>query len=369
MGKRRRGEGCIYRPKGTANWWIKYHLNGKPYAETSGSPDRRAAEKLLKGKLARRTLGQLIPGTDRITFEDMTTDVTNDYKVNGKKSFNRMVDSLDHLKSYFVGYKAQAITTDRIKAYSRERQENGAANGTINRELSALKRMFNLAIQAGRIYQKPYIPMLKEDNVRSGFFELGEFLAARDAMADYLKPVVTFAYYTGWRKSEILKLRWNQVDLEAQIVRLEPGTTKSGKGRIIALEGELLELIQAQWEKRKVAEIPGESTALLCPFVFHRNGKPIKDLRKAWIRACAVAGVSGRIFHDLRRTAIRNMVRAGIPERVVMAISGHKTRSVFDRYNIVNEEDLKEAARKTTEHAEKQRTTAVVTPLKKGSNS
>jgi len=334
--RRKRGEGCIHKPPDTVIWHYSYSHNGKRYGGTSGSPDRRVAEKLLKGKLARRTLGQLIPGTDRITFEDMATDVTNDYKVNGKKSFNRMVDSLDHLKSYFGGYKAQAITTDRIKAYSLERQENGAANGTINRELSALKRMFNLAIQAGRIYQKPYIPMLKEDNVRSGFFELGEFLAARDAMADYLKPVVTFAYYTGWRKNEILKLRWNQVDLEAQIVRLEPGTTKSGKGRIIALEGELLELIQAQWEKRKVAEIPGESTALLCPFVFHRNGKPIRDLRKAWNRACAVAGVSGRIFHDLRRTAIRNMVRAGNHERVVMAISGHKTRSVFDRYNIVN---------------------------------
>lgn len=148
----KRGEGHIYQQKGSVNWYIKYHINGKPYTEASGSPDRRVAEKLLKDRIAKKTLGQLIPGTDRVTFENMATDVTNDYKVNGKKSFNRMVDSLDHLKSYFGGYKAQAITTDRIKAYSLERQENGAANGTINRELSALKRMFNLAIQAGRIY-------------------------------------------------------------------------------------------------------------------------------------------------------------------------------------------------------------------------
>jgi len=109
--RRKRGEGCIHKPPDTVIWHYSYSHNGKRYGGTSGSPDRRVAEKLLKGMLARRTLGQLIPGTDRITFEDMATDVTNDYKVNGKKSFNRMVDSLDHLKSYFGGYKAQAITT------------------------------------------------------------------------------------------------------------------------------------------------------------------------------------------------------------------------------------------------------------------
>lgn len=161
------------------------------------------------------------------------------------------------------------------------RQQEKAANATINRELAALKRMLNLGLQAEKIYRKPYIPMLQENNVRKGFFEHGEFLTLRDDLPEELRPVVTFAYYTGWRKREILSLKWNQVDLAAKAVRLDPGTTKNREGRTIALDGELLEVIQGQWERRKVAEIPGQSPTLLCPYVFHREGKVIRDFRGA----------------------------------------------------------------------------------------
>ena len=185
--------------------------------------------------------------------------------------------------------------------------------------------MFNLGIQAEKIFHKPYIAMLKENNVRKGFFEHGEFIAFRDALPDYLKPVATFDYFTGWRKKEILSLTWNQVDLSAKTVRLEVGETKSDKGRIIVLDGELLERIEAQWERRKVAEIPGQSPTLLCPYVFHKNGKPIGDIRDAWNKARKTTGLKEKIPHNFRRTAVRTMVRAGVPERVAMAISGHKT--------------------------------------------
>ena len=124
---------------------------------------------------------------------------------------------------------------------------------TVNRELAALKRMFNLGLQAGKIQRKPYIPTLKENNARQGFFEHGEFVAFRNALPAYFKPVVTFAYYTGWRKPEILSLRWNQVDLNVRTVRLDAGTTRNDKGRLVILDGELLEAIQGQWERRKVA--------------------------------------------------------------------------------------------------------------------
>jgi integrase len=359
----KRGEGCIYQVKNSANWYIKYYLNGKYYVEASASSDRKVAEKILKDRLAKKTLGRLVPGAARVTFEDMEQYILDDYKTNGKRSLDRVKISLENLREYFAGCRAEALTTDKINVYKRERQAEGAANASINRDLSALKRMFNLAIQAGRLSHRPYIPMLKEKNVRTGFFEANEFLTLREGLPNYLQPMVTFAYYTGWRKGEVLDLRWSQVDLHEKIIRLSPEQTKTGNGRVIAIDGELLGVLQAQWEARKIAEVPGHSPAFICPYVFHHHGRPIRDFRSAWENALKQAGLVGKIFHDLRRTAVRDMVRAGVHERVAMTISGHKTRSVFDRYDIVDEEDLKEAARKTSERILVQRENAKVVPI------
>lgn len=158
--------------------------------------------------------------------------------------------------------------TDLIKQYIAQRQHEKAANATINWEMAALKRMFNLGLQAEKIHRKPYIPTLTENNVRKVFFEYAEFVSLRNAIAEDLKPLLTFAYYVGWRTGEIIRLQWNQVDLECRTVRLEPSMTKNKEGRVIVLDGELLQVIEAQWEKREVAEVPGQGTALICSHVF-----------------------------------------------------------------------------------------------------
>lgn len=201
--------------------------------------------------------------------------------------------------------------------------------------------MLNLGKQQTKVDRVPYIPMLKEDNIRKGFFEHGDFIAFRDALPDYLKGFVTFAYKTGWRKSEICNLTWSRVDRHKGIVRLEVGEIKNDQARTIYLDTELKEVIGSQWQNRK------ESGALT-PYVFpkHKGTGQIRDFRHAWDKACKETGIGKRYFHYFRRTACRNMVRSGIPERVAMMVSGHKTRSVFERYNIVSQDDLKLAAKR-----------------------
>jgi integrase len=221
----------------------------------------------------------------------------------------------------------------------------------------------NLALQAEKITSKPYIPMLQENNVRTGFFEHGEYLAVRKALPPFLQPVATFGYATGWRIAEILTLQWRQVNLDAAEVRLDPGTTKSGDGRVIYLDGELLDTMREQ--RTSVLNLQREWGEII-PWVFINpaTGDRIRNFRKSWDQACKAAGLTGRLFHDFRRTAVRNMVRSGVPEVVAMRISGHKTRSIFDRYNIVSEQDLREAARRISTVSTKDRDkTGTIAPL------
>lgn len=329
--------GCVYR-RGK-RYWIKYSRNGKSYSESSRSENKGVAERLLKLREGEIAQGRT-PGItyDRVSIDELAEDYIQDFKINGKKSLYRAERSVKLLKQEMGGLRATEIDTTLVRRYIQRRKSEKAANGTINRELAALKRIYQLAKMCtpAKVAEVPYIPMLKEDNVRTGFFEHKEFEAMMKFLPEYLKPIVRFAYISGCRKGEILSLIWSQVDIKQGIVRLNPGMTKSGEGRTIYLEPELVQMFRAQYKKRTFG----------CKHVFHVNGKPIGDFRKAWGAACKKAGIPGMLFHDLRRTAVRNMVRAGIPERVAMEISGHKTRAVFDRYNIVSGDDLCEAARK-----------------------
>lgn len=347
--------GMLYQRGKKGIWWIKFYRAGKPYRRTSRSTRKGDARRLLAQMEGKIAVGEFNPvRADKVFFEDLAKDFLNDYRANGRRTLRQAGYKVKILAGFFGGKRAQEIMTADIQKYTVQRQEAGAANATINRELAALKHMFILGIKGERIHRRPHIPMLQEDNVRTGFFGEVEFLALQEAMPAYLRPAIAFAYMTGWRRGEVFGLQWGQVDLQAGTVRLEPGVAKNREGRTVVLTEGLRKILGEQWQKaravahqeRKVNPTPREIAAAV-PWVFHhRGGQRISDFRKAWEAACEQAKVPGRLFHDLRRTAVRNMVRAGIPERVAMMISGHKTRSVFDRYNIVAEGDLREAARK-----------------------
>ncbi len=337
--------GCIYRRGNT--YWVKYYRNGKAYAESSHSNKQEVAKHLLKLREGEISTGKM-PGIvfDKITFDEIMDDYLTDYRVNRKRTLEKAKRCTRYLKEYFGGMRAPEITSTLIKKYIENRLVQGKSNATINRELAALKRAFNLAARCTppKVAQVPYIPMLKENNVRKGFIEYEAYLALMKELPVHLRTVLTFGYFTGWRKGEIINLKWSQVDLREGTVRLEPGETKNTEGRTLYMEPELLEMVKKLYKKRRMD----------CLYVFHHKGKQLVDFRKAWETACTTIGMPDLLFHDLRRSSIRNMVRAGIPERVVMEISGHKTRSVFDRYNIVSQDDLKEAARKRQEFRERQ---------------
>jgi integrase len=213
--------------------WIKYYRNGVPMRESSESDKETVARNLLRQREGDIVRGIAVtPRTNRVTFDELAKDVVNDYRVNAKRSVKDVERHFEmHLAPYFRGWRAVNITTADVRNYVAARQAEGASNGTANRELSALKRAFSLGIEAGKLTGKPKIPMLRENNVRTGFFEREQFEKVEATLAAPLRAPVHFAYITGWRMhSEVLPLQWRQVDFTAGTVRLDAGTTRRHPG-------------------------------------------------------------------------------------------------------------------------------------------
>jgi len=333
--------------KEVATWSLRYYADGKQRTESAHTTDRRKAEKLLRERTGAVASGKWEePESAKTKFEQIADALLNDYKSNKRRSLDRLMYSLAHLRSAFQGQRVKAINSARLTQYKADRQAEGAANGSINRELAALKRAFVLARKAKlvRVGDIPEIEMLQEPAGRKGFFERDQFEAVRRHLPDHLYALVTVGYITGWRiKSELLTRTWAHVDFHGGWLRLEPGETKNDEGRQFPLIPELREALLLQKEYTEACQ---KEQGRIIPDVFHRQGRPIRHFRRAWRTACKQAGCPGRIPHDFRRTAVRNLERSGVSRSAGMAMVGHRTASIYKRYSIVDESDLMAAGAK-----------------------
>jgi integrase len=366
--KTMRGLGRVYLPtyrdkktgerKTSGVYWIQWSVGGKTYRDSAETTRHGEAVNKLKNKLAEIGRGRVVgPEQKRVTLGHIAEEYLRDYQVRGFRSLDTAKGRVVHLKDFFgEDTKALAITTDSIRAYQLHRKQENAEAATVNRETSALARMYALAIKAGKLSWRPPFPdRLEENSPRQGFFEVSEYRTIREHLPAAYQDVLDFGFVSGWRRSEITGLTWAEVDLPGGVIRLSPERSKSKEGRLLPFSPLVREVLGRRLAARQ----------LDTPLVFHqRRGQPIGDWRKAWWRACRAAGLSNKLFHDLRRTVARNLIRSGTPEGVAMRLTGHKTRSVFERYNIVSEEDLRRASSRLAEYVNAQSVTPTVVPLR-----
>jgi integrase len=332
-------------------WWCKYYVNGRPVRESTGSEKEGEAKRFLDGRKGRAATGQpILPRADRVRYDDVAADLRQHYEATGARDLAEYDRRVAHLTRAFAGRRIAGIGQVDADAYVLRRQEQGVVGSTIRRELGTLTKMLRLAYRNGKLLRLPLLDKPKEGPPREGFFEREQYEAVRRRLAVDLQVAVTIAYTYGWRmQSEVLMVERRQLDLEAGTLRLDPGQTKNDEGRVVYLTPELKALLTAQVARVEVLQ---RRLGRIVPFLFPRLGKGTRagqrrgDFRKAWATACKAAGVPGMHRHDFRRTAVRNMVNLGVPERVAMKVTGHKTRSVFDRYHIVSPADLQEATRR-----------------------
>jgi integrase len=317
-------------------WWIRYMVPGEKAErfESSKSPAKSDAIRLLnkrRGDVDSRTL---VPA-------EATIGNLLDLYLADKRSTKGYVDAEGyvrlHLRPAFGKVPVDGLTTAMINGFVDQKRNLGRANASINRWLEGLHRSYTLGFQnkPRLVAEIPAIAMLDESgNVREGFLLHGQYVKLRDELPDHQRLLLVIGYHLGMRKGEILGLRWDQVDFQAGLIRLEKRQTKGKQARNAPLYGELRSWLEMAYSAPR-------GVTIVC-----WKGEAVSETKRAWKGACKRAGVPDLYIHDLRRTAIRNMIRAGVPEKQAMLISGHKTRSMLDRYDIIDERDIHAAGKK-----------------------
>jgi integrase len=352
--------------------------------ESTGETDKKKAQKVLDAKrdevaAARGGYTTVIGPEHRAkTVKALLDALVQDYELRGVRSVKSVKSHLTRVEAAFGHWKAVEVTDEAVNRYIGERVKAGYANATINRSTQLLGQALRPFLTKHRL-PVPAIRRLPEDNAREGFYSRADAEKVIAALPDELQDFTRWGFLTGWRKGEIMSLRWADVDREGGSLRLSWRKSKNKKARTMALVGDLADIIERRWAARTITT--NQKATLISPLVFHRgegHGKhrgevrPVGDFDKVLKAACAVAGVpygrkveGGRTFHCLRRTAARNLRNADVPENVCMSITGHLTRSIFDRYSIVNEKDTADAMTKLLAHVQAQPVESNVVPLKK----
>ncbi len=347
-----RGDGSLFRPKGSRNFWTRIYIpyEQRTWRETTGTSELKAARDILRERRLSVQRRQPIRATE-LRFEAAAELIVADYVSNGRRSLRTLVQTrLPHLARAFGGQRLRDITAaqvDRQKTTWLKDVTAPMAPQSINHLLATLKRIFKLAVEQGYPqFLVPTIRLLKIRNARKGFFEPGEFLAVRAHLAEPLRSIVDVAYFTGWRvPSEIAMMRRSAVDFENGWLRLEPDATKTGAGRLFPLLPQLRDVLMERISA--VAQLESDIEKPI-PWIFvhlqnrsrGRAGQPYRinsHAYRMWKAACDAAGISGRIFHDFRRTAYRNLVMARIPPQIARAWVGYETEAMERRYKTGDE--------------------------------
>ncbi len=344
-----------------STWWIRYRDPwGREVRESAKTANAKEAKSLRDARLRgvanhregiRRFTG---PASERLTVGALLANLQQDYETRRLKSLRQMKNHLRPVKTAFGTLRAVRVTRRTIEEYIAARRKEKISDTTIDRETELLRRAFKLAAESEPplVAWVPKVPRLvkKGANAREGFVERADFEAlVAELPSEVLQDMTRWGYFTGMRLGEIKALTWDGYDHETRTMRLPSRSAKTGRARMIVLDGwpELAEVIERRLAARR----------LDCPLVFHNgHGRHVGEFYTSWARALdrtnenaaerRKQAVRHFTFHDLRRTAVRNMIRAGVDRDVAKRISGHETDEIFTRYNIVNEKDLAEAMEK-----------------------
>lgn len=330
-----RGQGRVYRPRvrgrETDVWWLDYSVGRTRHRESSHTTVKADAHRLLRQRMGDRETGKLAGRPDRVTLTDLRAQLEQRYAIKGNSSLRRAKQGFGHLDRILGAARpVSEVTQDLVNNYLQRRVAEGAARATANYEVSILTSAWSQAVENRVLTARPQFRLPRVRNARQGFFTPGEFAAVLIELPEDVRPAVQFLHATGWRLNEVLTLTWAQVDWEGQVITISGDKTKGEDDRVFpfGVAPDLKALLEERWAARDGL------------FVFHRSGKRIKTFIKAWRNACRRGGVPGKLVHDLRRTAAREFRRAGVTEGEIMKACGWKTRSMFDRYNVIDEADL-----------------------------